>query len=133
MDIDNIPFDQIKDPREAWNTYAARKVLADANYTWLCNAKHWINFVTLTFREEISKEAAYKKFKLLLRALNTRLLGEHYCLKVHHSYFSYILGTEYQLRGVIHFHMLVDKPIDYQFIHDYWKDIAGISLYRTNK
>ena len=30
-------------------------------------------------------------------------------------------------RGVIHFHVLIDKPVPFQLIHKTWNDIAGFA------
>lgn len=92
---------------------------------WLTYAKEWTTFLTLTFRNETYPDIAFNRWRSLVRTLNTDLLGHRYVRKVKHSYFSYVLSREYQVRGVIHFHVLIDRPVDYALIHRTWSYMAG--------
>ena len=96
--------------------------------TWLLEIKDWKSFLTLTFRDEIPYDTAKKKFASLIRVLNQELFGKRYMNKVGGSYFSYVIGSEYQARGVIHFHVLIDRPVNFQKIQMYWNMIAGFAL-----
>ncbi len=104
----------------AWNSYAGRKVIADAEQEWIAKEKIWKSLITLTFKDEIPEDIAKKRFLRLVQVLNKDCFGSHYTRIVRHSYFSYVLGIELQIRGVIHFHVLVDRPINFQLLHDYW-------------
>jgi hypothetical protein len=101
------------------------EVLLSAWVHWISEQREWKNFLTLTFRDEITQEAALAKYYRLVRLLNRRLFGSHYTRIVGHSYFSYVIGIERQTRGVLHLHCLVDRPIDYSFIHKVWNEWAG--------
>lgn len=113
------------DPSNAWDSKFARKALTDQSVLWILSLANWINTMTLTFRNDTPYDVAIAKFKRLVRYLNKDLFGKHYTKIVKHSYFSYVLGIEYQSRGVIHFHGLVDKPVNFKFIHTFWNDCAG--------
>jgi len=92
---------------------------------WVAKQKYWKHFLTLTFRDEINQANALSMWYRFVKLLNRRVFGSHYTRIVHHSYFSYVLGIERQTRGVLHFHVLIDRPIDYSFIHKIWNDWAG--------
>lgn len=92
------------------------------------NLADWSKFITLTFRQDINELAAQKAVIRLIRILNAELLGSHYKNYIRHSYFSYVVSMEYQLRGVPHFHMLADKDINYQLVHEYWNRYHGFAI-----
>jgi hypothetical protein len=112
-------LDQFDNTSAAWNSYKGRKVIADAEQEWIAKII-WKSLITLTFKDEIPEDIARKRFRRLVQILNKECFGNHYTRIVGHSYFSYVLGVELQKRGVIHFHMLVDKPVNFQLVHDYW-------------
>jgi hypothetical protein len=70
----------------------------------------------LTFRKETAPDVAKSKFKGLVKTLNQDVYGKRYTKKVGHSYFSYIQGIEYQRREVIHFHVLIDRPVNFELM-----------------
>lgn len=37
------------------------------------------------------------------------------------------MGIEEQTREVVHFHLVVDQPVNFQIIHDYWNFLSGFS------
>lgn len=102
-------------------------ILRDEYAGFVMGLAHWKSFVTLTFRDPVGGDVAMSKFYQLIQLLNRRLYGKQYTRFVHHCYFSYCLGIEYQRRDVIHFHVLVDKPIDFQLIHSWWNAVAGFA------
>ena len=108
------------DPLSAVNSFAYKEQLADVTAQWLSEKEKWCIFFSFTFREEVSKEKAYREIKRFIRIANEIKYGNHYTQKVHHSYFSYVCGMERQERGVIHFHMCVDREIDFNWVHAYW-------------
>ena len=114
-------------PFEAWQGKQARGALKMEYLEWLLNLADWSSFITLTFRQDVSYEVALSKWRLLVRYLNRDVFGAHYTKKVQHSYFSYVLATEYQNRGVLHFHALIDRPVSYMGIHHYWSRMAGFA------
>ena len=117
-----------EDPSEIWDGRVARRVIRRECADWLMGLAEWRCFVTLTFREEKAVESAKKLFGFLVRVLNRDLLGNHYTRYVEHSYFSYVLVTEYQQRGVVHFHLLADMPLHFKLIHEFWNERAGFAF-----
>lgn len=100
---------------------------------WIADVAEWKYFVTLTFREEdTSEEKAEREFIKWIRNINKAEFGNNYTRKVGHSYFSYIVGMEYQIRGTPHFHVLIDKPINCTAALSFWKHngFAQISFIR---
>jgi hypothetical protein len=120
-------FDKFDDPSEAWNSKAMGKRLSKEWSEWIMTARNWRSFITLTFRNETYPDVAKKDFQFLVRSLNQEVFGKHYMNIVGPSYFSYVLGIEYQRRDVIHFHVLVDRPVNYEKIHNLWNYMAGFA------
>lgn len=83
--------------------------------------REWRSMMTLTFEKETGYDVAVDRFRKLIKYMNIELFGKSYGHKIGHSYFSYLMGVEYQSRGVIHFHALVDRPINYVLVHSMWK------------
>lgn len=104
-----------------------KEKLQDVTAEWLLNATSWISFITLTFRDEVSPEKAIRELQLLIRTRNQLEYGNNYTRKVGHSFFSYVAGMELQSRGVFHFHMLVDRALNYELIHHYWNTRNGFA------
>jgi hypothetical protein len=104
-----------------------KNLLADEHAKWLGKFKDWKSYITLTFKDETPPDVAKSKFNYLVQVLNRDAFGKHYVRKVGHSYFSYILAMEYQQRGVVHFHGLADKPVNFDLVHRYWNAAAGFA------
>lgn len=85
----------------------------------------WKSFLTLTFREIVTRDQAEHMWRFLVQVMNQELYGNHYVRIVGHSYFSYVAGFEYQKRGALHMHVLVDQPIHFSFVHSIWNKMAG--------
>lgn len=102
-----------------------RSKITDAWSDWIADQRQWSSFISLTFKDEISQDAALGAWGRLLRTLNIEVVGKNYTRIVHHSYFSYCLGLERQTRGVLHIHGIVDRPIDFKLIHRYWNAAGG--------
>ena len=86
---------------------------------------HW--FCTLTFRDAIHPEAAAKLFSVFISKVNRRLFGCHWY--EHSQGVRWVLATEKQKRGVIHYHLLIGseklptlRRLDFM---DKWNKIAG--------
>lgn len=93
---------------------------------WICNQATWTTFLTLTFRDiDTTPEHGEKAFRWLVRVLNKELFGKRYTRIVDHSYFSYFIAQEYQRRGAIHYHVLIDRPVNYKMIHKFWGRYFG--------
>jgi hypothetical protein len=67
------------------------------------------------------------KLKLLIRYMNLELFGSNYTRIYGHSYFSYVVGVERQQRNVLHYHMIVDRPINYELVHKTWGMMCGFA------
>jgi hypothetical protein len=102
-----------------------RSPITDAWSDWIADQRVWSSFISLTFKDEISQDAALGSWGRLVRVLNRHVVGNHYTRVVDHSYFSYCLGLERQQRNVLHIHGIVDRPIDFEMIHRYWNAAAG--------
>jgi hypothetical protein len=94
---------------------------------WLLPLRPWSIFITLTFRDEKPPDVAKALLRRLIRTLNQDVFGKHYVKKVGHSYFSYIYAIEYQRRDVVHFHVLIDRPVNFDRIHILWNSWAGFA------
>jgi hypothetical protein len=132
MDIDQInEMDRVllsfDDPSEAWDSKIMRKIKTNDMFEWIVGMADWKTFSTLTYREETPPDKALRNLYTLIDMLNQNLIGKRYFRKVGHSYFSYVVGIEYQKRDVIHFHMLTDAPIDFCLLHRVWNSIAGFA------
>jgi hypothetical protein len=57
--------------------------------------------------------------------LNTDLLGNNCKRIVKHSYFSYCVGIERQLRDVLHLHVITDRPLNFELLHRVWNAWSG--------
>jgi hypothetical protein len=82
--------------RTGWECFLAR-------YEW-----QW--FVTLTFADAVHPEAADKAFRLFVSSLNRSLYGPRWAKKGQGVY--WIRATEFQKRGVLHYHALMADPKD---------------------
>lgn len=112
---------------EGWRSKIVKKELQQAYYEWLAGSAKWKSFLTLTFEQEKAPDVAYRFLLRLIQVLNFKLFGNNYVQKVGHSYFNYVVGMEFQVRDVVHFHMLVDRPVNYQLVQSWWKTAAGFA------
>ena len=110
-----------------WDNYYIRREIAKETAEWISGLATWKNFLTLTFENATPYDTAYKKWKYLVKKLNEKQFGKNYIRKVGHSYFSYILAVEKQTRGVLHFHALINQPIDYKLVHSFWNEHCGFA------
>jgi len=91
----------------------------------------WKSFWTLTFADrdrthDVTRVEAEYLWRRLVQALNTDLFWNHYTRIVDHCYFSYALAFEYQQRGTLHMHALVDRPTNWELANRLWRQMAGI-------
>lgn len=121
-------FDRSDDPSEIWEGRVASRVIREQYAEWLIQFAPWMVFVTLTFREDKFPEVAKKYFFRLVDCLNRDAFGKNYKRYIGHSYFSYVLVMEYQIREVVHFHFLADKPLNFQLLHTSWNEQAGFAF-----
>jgi len=117
-------------PFTACNTFAYQEQMADVTAQWLQDKEPWQSFFSFTYRDEVSKEQAIRDIRYWIRLANEIKFGHHYTRYTHHSYFSYVLGMERQERGVIHYHMCIDREIDFKWIHWYWNLHHGFAWIR---
>ena len=72
---------------------------------WL-NKYHWQWYATFTFREDIQFDYAIKILKRFIRIyINERWFGKRY--REHKKGIKYYWVAEFQKRGVVHFHLLI--------------------------
>ena len=116
-----------ENPLEGWETKAATELLKETWAEYLASFADWKSFISLTFRVEKFPDVARSLFYWWVKVNNSHVFGKRYQRAVGHSYFSYVYGIELQKREVIHFHVLVDKPINYSVTHDAWGDRCGFA------
>ena len=113
--------------RDAWVSF-----LAAYTFQW---------FATLTFETNVHPEAALKRWRFYTNQLNRSLYGRRWQKKGHGGIY-WVLGIEYQKRGVIHFHALMGAENDLNILArrltwmDYWNELAGfarIEAIRSNE
>jgi len=114
-------------PHDGWESYQVKDLLRTEHEKWIFELADWKSFLSLTFRDEKTPDVANSLFKWFIRQNNEHAFGKHYTQKVGHSYFAYAFGMEYQTRDVVHFHVLVDKPLDFSFIHRTWGARCGFA------
>ncbi len=123
----NDLFETCSCPFDAWDSKIARNILYAEYVDWILSVADWTTFATLTFRDPIGYDPALNRFRHLVRVLNQEIFGKRYKRIVGHSYFSYVVCAEYQIREAIHFHVLFDRPVNYALIHDLWGKWAGFA------
>jgi len=114
-------------PGDIWDSKIVRKILAEESILWILSLADWKVSLTLTFRDEKPHDVAIAIFQRLVKELNKEVFGKQYKKIVGHSYFSYAIGIEYQIRDVIHFHAIVDRPVNFKRIHTLWNKWAGFA------
>lgn len=65
----------------------------------------WSWFVTLTYKREVKPESAERDFKRWITGLNRNRFGRRF--RDRGQGLTYAVATEYQRRGVLHYHALV--------------------------
>lgn len=78
----------------------------------------WQYRATFTFESEIHPEQAYKRCKRWMIYQNQKIYGKRY--RRYHKGLTYCIGIEYQKRGVIHFHILLNG------LNDEWDRYKGM-------
>ena len=127
LSCEKAPKSQEQLLRDAWANF-----LSAYKFQW---------FATLTFETNVHPEAALKRWRFFTNQLNRALYGRRWQKKEHGGIY-WILGIEYQKRGVIHFHALMGAINDLNEIAsrlswmDYWNELAGfarIEAIRSNE
>jgi hypothetical protein len=93
--------------------------------TYVRGFADWKLFATLTFRDFVTRDQSEHMFRMMVQILNQDLYGNHYMRIVGHSYFSYVVGYEYQKRGALHLHALIDQRVNFDLLHPIWNKMAG--------
>jgi len=110
---------------DIWNCKSMKSIIKNSWFENIVNMADWKNMISLTFEDEISPDVAGHLFKAFIRAVNSKVFGKNYRNFIKHSYFSYALASEYQIRDVLHFHVLTDRPLPFKFIHEWWGSRCG--------
>lgn len=95
---------------------------------WLLEFAAWRSFITLEFKDIVGKVKAQGCWRSLLQDLNRDAFGTHYTRIVGHCYFAYVVGYEKQQRGSFHMHAVIDRPINFQLVHDRWHVLGGDNM-----
>ena len=110
---------------------SAKWMVHDAWVYWLMNEFGSQSMITLTYDTDranlknLSLEKSWGLVKKWIHEVNTAEIGKNYKNKFRHSYFSYFAVREYQQRGTVHYHLLVDNYIDYRYSNAVWNQLAG--------
>jgi hypothetical protein len=104
-----------------------RKILLTAWQDWITDLCDWKSMLTMTIANEhmCYRDGLGKRWQTFVQILNRDLYGNNYTRRVGHSYFSYVQGVEYQTREVLHLHVLVDQPVNYQLMQKLWNHMSG--------
>ena len=92
----------------------------------------WDWFGTLTFEDAVHPERANKLYRKFTNDLNRDLYGRRWSQKSHGGVF-WVRSSEYQIRGVLHYHFLMSAIKDLNTSArrlswmDYWYSLAGIA------
>jgi hypothetical protein len=85
----------------------------------------WTWFITLTFGRPLNENKADKMARVFMNKFNIAIYGRH------HKGLFYVMAREYQLRGVIHFHILAGGPgsgkFDPYWLKEWWYSKFGIA------
>jgi len=110
---------------DLWEGSVSKQHVADEMVEWIYGLSDWQHMVTLTYRWEIGYYRAMAMFRALVKRLCVRECSKDFHKRFGESYFGYVMGIEYQLRDVLHFHMIVDSWLDYSYLHKLWNKWAG--------
>ena len=105
--------------------------LGDTWANYVAGIANWQSFWSLTFADrdrthDVTRAEAEYLWRRLVQVLNRDLFRNNYTRIVGHSYFAYALAYEYQTRGTLHMHALVDRRTNWELANDTWRRMAGI-------
>jgi hypothetical protein len=112
-----------------------RSEITDAWLMWIAHIP-WRSMITLTLKDEhidMKQETLINSWLRLVRYINKEVFGNNYTRIVHHSYFSYLVGIEKQKRGALHLHVLVDRPVPFDYIRKMWCAAWGLGWVGIDK
>lgn len=91
------------------------------------------SMLTLTFdlkKHAVSVDQAGWWWRRLVDRLNVDMGGSNYRDKWGHSYFGYVMGSEYTRAGVVHLHVIVDNWVSFRTVHRWWNLYNGYAWTR---
>lgn len=86
----------------------------------------------MTFENSVHPERGNKTWRYWVNQLNREIFGRHWQGTNHRGVF-WVRGSEYQQRGVLHYHALISAVVDLNELArrlswlDTWRRIAGFS------
>ena len=94
-------------------------------YVRFLNQWDWEWCFTLTFREDVHQEHADKLFRRWIRTLNKKYFGDKFYKR--NQFIDWVRSTEYQKRGTIHYHGLLNAPDSFNPLQSMkiWEDLDG--------
>ncbi|MHB8425144.1 MAG: rolling circle replication-associated protein [Gammaproteobacteria bacterium] len=99
----------------------------------LCSRYQWDWFCTMTFADAVHPERAFKTWRYWVSQLNRDLFGRHWQGTEHGGVY-WVRGSEYQRRGVLHYHALMSAVNDLDALtyrwywKNLWNDLAGFAM-----
>lgn len=73
----------------------------------------------------IGEWQAFGMVRRWISFLNTLVEGVRYKQHWKHSYFGYVMAKEYQVRGVIHYHLIIDNWFPWKQASEWWWQKCG--------
>lgn len=101
-------------------------------YIELCGRYCWDWFCTMTFADPVHPESAAKRWRYWVSCLNRGIFGRHW-QRTKHGGVYWVRSSEYQQRGVLHYHALMSAIADLNTLAwrlswmDNWGELAGFA------
>ena len=73
----------------------------------------------------VGEWVAYGMFRKWVDFINRLVIGNGYKAHWKHSYFGYLLTREYQSRGTVHFHVIIDNWYPWKQASKWWWEKCG--------
>jgi len=130
MLTETIP-DNTPNSKYPYHGTSSAKVISPMQSAWLSLIKKYEPydwFVTLTFRDQVHREVADRRFKRWIRHINLTLYGGNFVKKK--KGVTWFKAMERQKRGVLHFHCLIGSPDMYRLkrknFNKLWETNCGL-------
>lgn len=95
---------------------------------WISSLAQWKSFLTLTARNpDLSEQNLRKGWRDLVGEWTNKYYKQR---SKHHrdGYMSWVCSAELQQRGAWHLHCLIDRYVDFNFVHQWWQERYGFAF-----
>jgi predicted DNA-binding transcriptional regulator AlpA len=111
----------------AMNVVQSSRIALQEGYDELLSRWHWDLYTTNTFQNDIHPEKVHRRWRLWIAKMNRHLYGHRW--QEHGKGLYWCRVSEYQQRGVLHFHGLLSGPraatLDLRRCQDQWFRLGG--------